>query len=81
VSAYYQPYCYNRYAGYTELIGYDRDFETFEVGTLLLSMVDRKTRNVVWKGTASNFIGGQKDSNSIAEFVDDLFENFPTNGK
>lgn len=77
VSAYYQPYYYNGYGGYTELVGYDRDYETYEEGTLMLSLVDRKTRNVVWKGTATNFIGGQKDSAAIAGFVDDIFETFP----
>ncbi|MGC1514547.1 MAG: DUF4136 domain-containing protein [Maribacter sp.] len=78
VSAYYAPYSYNGYSSYTELVGYDRDYETYEEGTLLLSLVDRKTKNVVWKGNATDFIGGQKDSNAIAAFVDDIFEEFPT---
>ena len=78
VGTYYQPYYYNGYAGYTELVGYDRDYETFEEGTLFLTLVDRKSRNVVWKGTASDFIGGQKDSKAIATFVDDIFDNYPT---
>ncbi|MGB3142884.1 MAG: DUF4136 domain-containing protein [Maribacter sp.] len=78
VSNYYQPYYYNGYSGYNQLIGYDRDYETFQEGTLFLSLVDRKSRNVVWKGTASDFIGGQKDSKAIATFVDDIFENYPT---
>ena len=78
VSSYYGPYAYNGYAGYTELVGYERDYETYEEGTLLLSLVDRKTKNVVWKGNATNFIGGQIDSNAIAAFVDDIFEEFPT---
>lgn len=78
VSPYYQNYYYNGYSGYNRLIGYDTDVNTYEEGTLRLSLVDSKTKNVVWKGTASNSIySSQNDSKAIAKFVDDMFANFP----
>jgi hypothetical protein len=75
VSPYYQNY-YNGYSNYNQLIGYDRDLNTYKEGTLRLSLVDSKTKNIVWKGTASNSIyKSQNESKAIAKFVDDMFAN------
>lgn len=78
VGLYYDPYYYRGYNMYNNLIGYDIDYDTYESGTLMLSLVDRKTRNVVWRGTASNFVGGERDAEAISDFVDDLFAEYPT---
>jgi hypothetical protein len=43
VSPYYQNY-YNGYSNYNQLIGYDRDLNTYKEGTLRLSLVDSKTK-------------------------------------
>jgi hypothetical protein len=74
VSPYYQNYYYNGYSNYNQLIGYDTDLNTYKEGTLRLSLVDSKTKNIVWKGTASNSIL-PKESKAIAKFVDDMFAN------
>jgi hypothetical protein len=42
VSPYYQNYYYNGYSNYNQLIGYDRDLNTYKEGTLRLSLVDSK---------------------------------------
>jgi hypothetical protein len=40
--------------------------------------VDSKTKNIVWKGTASNSIyKSQNESKAIAKFVDDMFAKYP----
>jgi hypothetical protein len=78
VSPYYQNYYYNGYSNYNQLIGYDRDLNTYKEGTLRLSLVDSKTKNIVWKGTASNSIyKSQNESKAIAKFVDDMFAKYP----
>lgn len=77
VGTYYNPYYYYGYNSYNKLVGYDVDYDTYETGTLLLSLVDRKTREVVWRGTASNFVGGRKNVKAISDFVDDLFAEYP----
>lgn len=81
VGSYYNPYYYNGYTTYNNVIGYDVDYEKYETGTLLLSLVDRKTRNVVWRGTASNFVGGERSEQAISDFVDDLFAEFPASNE
>jgi hypothetical protein len=80
VSPYYQNYYYNGYSGYNQLIGYDTDVNTYKEGTLRLSLVDSETKNIVWKGTASNSIyKSQNESKAIAKFVDDMFAKYPKN--
>lgn len=80
VSPYYQNYYYNGYSDYNRLIGYDTDVNTYKEGTLRLSLVDSETKNIVWKGTASNSIyKSENESKAIAKFVDDMFAKFPKN--
>ncbi|WP_281540474.1 DUF4136 domain-containing protein [Maribacter aestuarii] len=74
----YEPYYYYGYADYTQLIGYDVDYDTYKEGTLMLSIVDRETKNVLWKANAYNFIAkGQNNSRAIAKYVDDIFAKYP----
>ncbi|MGB7393747.1 MAG: DUF4136 domain-containing protein [Pricia sp.] len=77
VGTYYDPYYYRGYNAYNNIVGYDTDYERTETGTLMLSLVDRETRNVVWRGTASNFVGGERNTQAISDFVDDLFAEYP----
>jgi hypothetical protein len=80
VSPYYQNYYYNGYSTYNRLIGYDTDVNTYKEGTLRLSLVDSETKNIVWKGTASNSIyKSQNESKAIAKFVDNMFAKYPKN--
>jgi hypothetical protein len=80
VSPYYQNYYYSGYSGYNQLIGYETDVNTYKEGTLRLSLVDSETKNIVWKGTASNNIyKSQNESKAIAKFVDDMFAKYPKN--
>jgi hypothetical protein len=80
VSPYYQNYYYNGYSNYNRLIGYNTDVNTYKEGTLRLSLVDSETKNIVWKGTASNSIyKSQNESKAISKFVDDMFAKYPKN--
>jgi hypothetical protein len=56
------------------------DVTTYKVGTLRLSLVDSDTKNIFWKGRASNSIyKSENESKAIAKFVDDMFAKFPKN--
>lgn len=77
VSPYYSDYYYYGYNTYNDIVGYDTDITTYKDGTLILNLIDSKTKNVIWKANASSLIGNQKDSKAISDFVDDIFEKFP----
>ena len=77
VSPYYDPFYYTYYNDYTRIIGYDRDTYKIKEGTLMIDLIDRKTKEVVWRGTASDQIYQSNNSEAISEYVDDIFDKLP----
>lgn len=77
VSPYYQNNYYYNYDNYNQLVGYETDVNAYKEGTLILRLVDTNTKNVIWKGKASELIFQQNESRAISEFVDDMFDEFP----
>jgi hypothetical protein len=78
VSPYYQNYYYYNYTGFNKVVGFETDVDRYKEGTLLLYLIDSKSKEVVWKGTASELIFQQSESQAISKFVDDMFDKFPT---
>lgn len=77
VNPVYNNYYYGGYAGYNNVIGYDVDTYTYEEGTVVINLVDRETRNTVWKGVASESVAGQANVQEIRELVNAIFEEYP----
>lgn len=73
----YNDYYYAGYAGFDNIIGYDTDAYTYEEGTVVISLIDRETRNTVWKGVASESVSGQANIQAIQELVNAIFEEYP----
>ncbi len=77
VSPYYDPFYFTNYYDYNQIIGYDTDVYKYKEGTLIVDLVDRKSKKVVWRGTASDQIYKGNNSKVISTYVDDIFEQFP----
>lgn len=45
----------------------------------MVSVVDKNTKNVVWKASAGNIISQDDTSEAIAKYVDDMFKEYPVN--
>ena len=73
----YNNYYYGGYAGYNNIIGYDTDTYSYEEGTVVINLVDRETKNTVWKGVASESITGQTSTQGIRDLVNAIFEEYP----
>jgi hypothetical protein len=52
---------------------------TYNVGTLIIDMFDTKTRQGIWRGTASGTLSSSPDTRSekVRIGVEKMFENFP----
>ncbi|MFD0798361.1 DUF4136 domain-containing protein [Maribacter chungangensis] len=81
VSPYYENYYYWDYERYTEIIGYDVDYSSYKIGTLIVDIVDRKTKKRLWTGTAEQAIYQQDTSDKVAEYVDAIFDEYPKTSK
>ena len=77
VSPFYDPYYYYGFNTFNNVVGYDLDTYAYKEGTLVIHLIDRQTRNTVWKGIATNNIYDQTSPNAIRRMVDDIFEKFP----
>lgn len=77
ISPFYTPYYYSNYAGFNNIVGYDTDTYRYQEGTVVIHLVDRETRNTVWKGVASESIYDQSSIQAIQELVNAIFEEYP----
>lgn len=81
VSPYYENYYYWDYDRYTEIVGYDVDYSSYKVGTLIVDIVDRKTKKKLWTGTAEQAIYQNDTSEAVTEYVDAIFDEYPSTTK
>ena len=81
VSPYYNNYYYNDFYNYGGVVGYDTDTYNYTEGTLIISLVDRESRNTVWKGITSESIYQGSTTEEIVELVDDIFDEYPVQGR
>ena len=77
VGPYYNNYYYRGYNTYTGVVGYDTNTYSYKEGTLIIDLVDRKTKETVWKGVASDNIYEQATDTEISKMVDDIFNEYP----
>lgn len=75
----YNNYYYGGYAGYNNIIGYDTDTYAYEEGSVVINLVDRESRNTVWKGVASESLSNQSNIQEIRGLVNAIFEEYPLN--
>src|SRR6266850_1871098 len=56
---------------------------SYQVGTLVVDLFDCKTKEAVWRGTASKTLSGnpQKNAENLNKAVEDMFKKFPPAAK
>ncbi len=77
VSPYYDPFYFTNYYDYNQIIGYETDVYKYKEGTLIVDLVDRASKKVIWRGTATDQIYRNNNSQAISQYVDDIFDQFP----
>lgn len=77
VNNYYNNYYYNGYNSYNNVIGYDTDTYTYKEGSLIIQLVDRKTRTTVWKGISNTDIYQSNSTAALTQLVNDIFKEYP----
>jgi hypothetical protein len=53
--------------------------DTYKVGTVVIDLFDTKTKQLIWRGAASDTLSNNSDKNikNLDEGVDKLFKHFP----
>ncbi len=73
----YGPYYYRGYQtwiGGGGILGWTRDTSMYEEGTTVVELVDRQSRETVWRGTLSRDIFGQNNTQAITNMVATIFD-------
>ena len=81
IHPYYSNYYYPGFSTFNRVVGYDTDTYQYREGTLVINLVDRETRETVWKGIASENIYNQGTTAAIRELVNEIFEQYPLNNQ
>jgi hypothetical protein len=57
--------------------------DTYEVGTLVVDLFDTKTKDAIWRATASKTLSGnpQKNTENLNKAVEEMFKKFPPPAK
>jgi hypothetical protein len=76
----YQSYYYRGFYDWYYpggVIGYTTDTYSYKEGTVVIDLVDRETKQSVWKGRTSESIVGGSDFQVIRESILDIFREYP----
>jgi len=80
VSPYYGSYYYRGYQTYGGgVVGYDTDTYAYEEGTVVIDLIDRETKETVWKGVTSEGLYNQGNTAAMRDLVNEIFQEYPMN--
>ncbi|MDT0691595.1 DUF4136 domain-containing protein [Salegentibacter sp. F188] len=79
VSPFYNNYYYRGYNNYSGVIGYNTDTYTYEEGTVVVDLVDRETKETVWKGISSENLYDETTTGAMRDLVNQIFDEYPLN--
>lgn len=76
-SPYYDGYSYQNFTNQGPFLGYDVDYSSYKVGTLIVDIIDRQTKKKVWSGKAEKAIYNRNTIEEIEDYVDAIFDEYP----
>jgi len=77
ISPYYSSYYYRGYSTFTNVVGYDTDKYTYKEGTVVVDIIDKKTKKTLWKGISSKNIYNESERAAIIGLIDQIFDEYP----
>jgi hypothetical protein len=77
VNSYYNNNYYRGYTTYPNIVGYDTDTYSYKDGTLIVQLVDRESRETVWKGMSDTSIYDSSNIMAMTNLVNAIFEEYP----
>ncbi|NJW51422.1 DUF4136 domain-containing protein [Salinimicrobium oceani] len=77
VGPYYRNYAYNNYFTIPRIVGSSVEQIPYKEGTLVIDLIDRRTNEIVWRGTAQDVIERNNLETELRSYVDAIFERLP----
>ena len=75
IGPYYQDYMYENYFTIQRLNGPRIDQVPYREKSIVIDLIDRRTNEILWRGTSSETIGSRRMDREIREYIDDIFKD------
>jgi hypothetical protein len=78
IGPYYKDYTYDNYFT-IQRIGADAAIKQmpYKQKSIVIDFIDRRTNQILWRGTADEEIGSRRLERDLRNYVDEIFKNFP----
>lgn len=77
IGAYYEPYVFEDYYTIQRLSGESIALVPYQQGNIVIDFIDRRTKEIIWRGTADREISNRRLQRDIRRYVGDIFKKFP----
>lgn len=77
VGPYYRNYAYNNYFTIPRIVGTNVQQISYKEGTLVIDLIDRRTNEIVWRGTAEDVIERNNLEGELRTYVNAIFDRLP----
>lgn len=75
VGPYYQDFMYDNYFTVQRLNGPRVDQVPYRERTVVIDLIDRRTNEILWRGTSNETISTRRMDREIREYIDEIFED------
>lgn len=77
VGPYYRNYIYNNYFTVPRIVGTNIQQLPYKEGTLVIDLIDRRTNEIVWRGSAEDVIEPNNLESELRNYVNAIFQRLP----
>ncbi|MCG9973201.1 DUF4136 domain-containing protein [Christiangramia crocea] len=77
IGPYYENNMYENYFTVQRINGPRVEQIPFRERSIVIDFIDRRTNEILWRGTSDETIGTRRIQREIREYVDEIFKNFP----
>lgn len=77
IGPHYEPVMYEDYYTIQRLSGETVQQVPYTERSIVIDFVNRRTKEILWRGTASEEIGTRRTERDVRDYVDEIFKKFP----
>ncbi|SLJ96227.1 DUF4136 domain-containing protein [Salegentibacter salarius] len=78
IGPYYEDYTYDNYFTVQRITAAEKVKQLpYKEKSIVIDLIDRRTNQILWRGTADEEIGSKRLERDIRDYVDEIFKEFP----
>lgn len=77
IGSYYKDFMYDNYFTIQRIDGPRVEQVPYKNKSVVIDFIDRRTNEILWRGTSSEEITDRRLERSLRQYIDDIFKSFP----